>query len=126
MTCISLCTWEDRRIVAGIISDFCGWEELPTLHRLWDSHLIDHYHKSSAEWVKELSDLQPEIMNEIQQQPLEQWVHESQDLAKIIYKNTPPNSSLGDDYHHRYLSLVKIQLQKGGLRLAAHLNKIFK
>jgi hypothetical protein len=96
------------------------------LHRLWDSHLIDHYHKSSAEWVKELSDLQPEIMEEIQQQPLEQWVLQSQDLAKIIYKNTPPNSSLGDDYHHRYLSFVKMQLLKGGLRLAAHLNKIFK
>lgn len=96
------------------------------LHRLWDSHLIDHCQNSSAEWVRELSDLKPEIIEEIQQQPLEQWVLESQNLVKIIYKNTPSNSDLGADYHRLHLPLVKMQLQKGGLRLAAHLNKIFK
>lgn len=84
------------------------------LHRLWDSHLIDHCEISSAEWVRELGDLQPKKVEEIQQQPLEHWVRESQDLAKIIYQNTPPNSSLYEDYHHRYLSLAKMQLQRGG------------
>ena len=96
------------------------------LHHLWDTHLIDYCQISSVEWVRELSDLQPEIIKEIQQQPIKQWVRESQDLDKIIYNNTTSNSSLDDNCHHRYLSLVKMQLQKGGLRLGAYLNEIFK
>jgi hypothetical protein len=68
----------------------------------------------------------PKVMEAIQNEPLEQWVAESQALAKIIYGDSPSNSRLGQDYYSRYLPLLKMQLQRGGFRLAAQLNDIFK
>jgi len=57
---------------------------------------------------------------------LETWVAESQALAIIIYEESPTNSSLEQDYYSRYLPLLKMQLQRGGLRLAGELNEIFR
>lgn len=96
------------------------------LHRLWDSHLIDSHGMNATQLLGDLEELSPKLIKEIQNQSLKQWVNESQALAKIIYENTPSNSKLGEEYQSRYLSLLKIQLQRGGLRLAAQLNEIFK
>jgi len=96
------------------------------LHSLWDSHLIDSHGMNATQLLGDLEELSPKLIKEIQNQSLEQWVNESQALAKIIYKNTPSNSKLGEEYQSRYLPLLKIQLQRGGLRLAAQLNEIFK
>jgi hypothetical protein len=96
------------------------------LHRLWDSHLIDSHGMNATQLLGDLEELSPKLIKEIQNQSLEQWVNESQALAKIIYENTPSNSKLGEEYQSRYLPLLKIQLQRGGLRLAAQLNEIFK
>lgn len=96
------------------------------LHRLWDSHLIDSHGMNATQLLGDLEELSPKLIKEIQNQSLEQWVNESQALAKIIYENTTSNSKLGEEYQSRYLPLLKIQLQRGGLRLAAQLNEIFK
>ena len=96
------------------------------LHRLWDSHLIDSHGMNATQLLGDLEELSPKLIKEIQNQSLEQWVNESQALAKIIYENTPSNSKLGEEYQSRYLPFLKIQLQRGGLRLAAQLNEIFK
>ena len=96
------------------------------LHRLWDSHLIDSHGMNAAQLLGDLKELSPKLIKEIQNQSLEQWVNESQALAKIIYENTPSNSKLGEEYQSRYMPLLKIQLQRWGLRLAAQLNEIFK
>ena len=96
------------------------------LHRLWDSHLIDSHGMNATQLLGDLEELSPKLIKEIQNQSLKQWVNESQALAKIIYENTPSNSKLGEEYQSRYLPLLKIQLQRGGLRLAAQLNEIFK
>ncbi|MEK9517418.1 MAG: S1/P1 nuclease [Flavobacteriaceae bacterium] len=96
------------------------------LHRLWDSHLIDSHGMNAAQLLGDLEELSPKLIKEIQNQSLEQWVNESQALAKIIYENTPSNSKLGEEYQSRYMPLLKIQLQRGGLRLAGQLNEIFK
>jgi hypothetical protein len=96
------------------------------LHRLWDSHLIESHGMNATQLLGDLEELSPKLIKEIQNQSLKQWVNESQALAKIIYENTPSNSKLGEEYQSRYLPLLKIQLQRGGLRLAAQLNEIFK
>ena len=96
------------------------------LHSLWDSHLIDSHGMNATQLLGDLEELSPKLIKEIQNQSLKQWVNESQALAKIIYENTPSNSKLGEEYQSRYLPLLKIQLQRGGLRLAAQLNEIFK
>ncbi len=74
----------------------------------------------------DLEELTPKLIKEIQNQSLEQWVNESQALAKIIYEDSPNNSRLGKDYYSHYFPLLKMQLQRGGLRLAALLNDVFK
>jgi hypothetical protein len=96
------------------------------LHRLWDSHLIDSHGMNATQLLGDLEELSPKLIKEIQNQSLEQWVNESQALAKIIYENTTSNSKLGEEYQSRYMPLLKIQLQRGGLRLAGQLNEIFK
>lgn len=96
------------------------------LHRLWDSHLIDSHGMSYTELAHDMKHLSPQAIDEIQKQPLETWVEEAQSLAKTIYEATPPDSTLGYEYRYRFLPLLKMQLQKGGLRLAAQLNEIFK
>lgn len=95
------------------------------LHRLWDSNLIDTYGMNYVELTDDLQKLTPKMIDEIQSQSIEEWVKESQALAKNIYKDTPPHSRLGQNYSTRYMSLLKLQLLKGGLRLAASLNSIF-
>ena len=96
------------------------------LHRLWDSQLIERHGMSHSEMVQDLISLSPQVIKEIQSQPLETWVAESQALAIIIYEESPSNSSLEQDYYSRYLPLLKMQLQRGGLRLAGELNEIFR
>ena len=44
---------------------------------------------------------------------------------KGIYENTPAESRLSYNYREQYIGLVRTQIQKGGLRLAAVLNEIF-
>jgi hypothetical protein len=73
-----------------------------------------------------LGRINPKLIEEIQNQALDQWVDESQALAKIIYEDSPYNSRLGKDYYSRYFRLLKMQLQRGGLRLASKLNDNFK
>lgn len=96
------------------------------LHRLWDTDLIDCHGMSTTQLLGDLEELTPKLIKEIQNQSLEQWVNESQALAKIIYEDSPNNSRLGKDYYSHYFPLLKMQLQRGGLRLAALLNDVFK
>ena len=63
------------------------------LHRLWDSHLIDSHGMNATQLLGGLEELSPKLIKEIQNQSLEQWVNESQALAKTIYENTPPTAS---------------------------------
>ena len=81
---------------------------------------------SYIELARDLKPLSSQAVEEIQKQPLEKWVEESHSLANTIYEASPPNSTLGYEYRFRFLPLFKTQLQKGGLRLAALLNELFK
>jgi len=96
------------------------------LHWLWDSQLINSHGMSYTELARDLKPLSSQAVEEIQKQPLEKWVEESHSLANTIYEASPPNSTLGYEYRYQFLPLLKTQLQKGGLRLAALLNELFK
>jgi hypothetical protein len=52
---------------------------------------------NATQLLGDLEELSPKLIKEIQNQSLEQWVNESQALAKIIYENTPSNSKLGEE-----------------------------
>lgn len=96
------------------------------LHRLWDSNLIKSYGMRYVELTHDLDQLSCRERNQIKKQPIAVWIAETQVLTKMIYENTPANSKLEYPYQYRYMPVVKMQLQKGGLRLAATLNTLFK
>ena len=96
------------------------------LHRLWDSNLIKSYGMRYVELTHDIDQLSSRERNQIKKQPIAVWIAETQVLTKMIYESTPANSKLEYPYQYRYMPVVKMQLQKGGLRLAATLNTLFK
>ncbi len=102
------------------------WFGEPTnLHRLWDTDLIAHYNMSYTELAIHLPILSAEEKEKCLTATRLEWAHESQDLANMIYANTPMYASLGYEYHYSYFEKVRLRLLKAGLRLAATLNTIF-
>lgn len=96
------------------------------LHRIWDSDMIDSYQLSYSELAQNLPKLSKQEITKIQNQPIIEWVHESQDLANTLYDDLPEGRSKEYRYRYRYFDTARMQLLKGGLRLAAVLNQIFK
>ena len=96
------------------------------LHRVWDSQMIDDFQMSFTELANDLPELSQAEIEEIQGQPLLDWVEETHAKAQDIFENTTPNSSLGYFYRYQYFDMVKKQLCLAGLRLAATLNELFK
>ena len=93
------------------------------LHRLWDTQLIEHYKMSYSELVANQDRLSPRQIQYIQQSNLMEWVQESRELCLDVYKNTQPEDKLSFDYAYKYTNIIRKQLQKAGLRLAALLNE---
>jgi negative regulator of sigma E activity len=54
------------------------------------------------------------------------WVEESQDIANELYSSVEIGDKLGYRYSYVYWDTVEQQLLKGGLRLAAVLNELFR
>jgi len=95
------------------------------LHRVWDSDMINSYDMSYTELANALPKLGKNEKNEIQQGSIYEWIEESQGLANEIYTSVEIGEKLGYNYSYRYMDTVRIQLLKGGLRLAKVLNEIF-
>ncbi|GAK78034.1 endonuclease [Nonlabens ulvanivorans] len=52
------------------------------------------------------------------------WLEDSRIVVKDIYANTTVGQKLGYRYMYDYFDVLKGQLQKGGVRLAALLNEV--
>jgi len=96
------------------------------LHRIWDSDMIDSYQLSYSELAQHLPKLSTAEIRTIQNQPLLEWVNESQDLANQLYEDLPEGRSKECRYRYRYFDTARLQLLKGGVRLAGVLNRIFR
>ncbi|MCF6213805.1 MAG: S1/P1 nuclease [Flavobacteriaceae bacterium] len=102
------------------------WFNKPSnLHRVWDSNMIDSYNMSYTELAKNADKLSKAQVQALQKGTLLDWVYESQALAKTVYGSANNGDKLYYRYSYDYLSTVRFQLQKGGLRLAKVLNDIF-
>ena len=53
------------------------------------------------------------------------WVNESRELAMLVYDSAKIDQNLSYRYMYDHFTTVKIQLRKGGLRLAKVLNELF-
>lgn len=93
------------------------------LHRLWDTQLIEHYNMSYSELVESQDRLGKGQIKAIQESTLMDWVKESRALCLNIYEHTEPEQKLSYPYAYRYTHVIRQQLQKAGLRLAALLNR---
>lgn len=97
------------------------------LHKVWDEFMPEKSHAWSAtEWVSFI-DLPTTRVNEAYTRGNpEQWILETVEISKDIYKNSPENGNLSWDYLHQYTPLVEQQFLKGGYRLASILNELFR
>jgi hypothetical protein len=99
------------------------WDD-SNLHRVWDSGLIDKRQLSFTEWTQWLSEkITPEqaaAWNTID--PLV-YIAESAVIRDTIY---PETERLSYDYLYQHLPTATKRLQEGGVRIAAHLNDLFK
>jgi fructose-1,6-bisphosphatase len=96
------------------------------LHRVWDSNMIDDYGMGYTELASNLPKLSKEQVKNIGQGDVYTWVEESQELVKQVYNSAEVGEKIGYRYSYDWWSTVEQQLQKGGIRLAAVLNDMFK
>jgi hypothetical protein len=99
------------------------WED-SNLHRVWDSGLIDRRQLSYTEWTQWLSDkITPEQAKAWNTTDPLIYIAESAAIRDMIY---PETERLSWDYLYQYLPIATERLQEGGVRIAAHLNELFK
>jgi hypothetical protein len=96
------------------------------LHRVWDSNMINDYGMSFTELSDKLPVLTKNQIKELQKGDVYDWVEESQDIANEIYDSVTVGEKIGYRYSYTWWDTVETQLQKGGIRLAAVLNRIFE
>lgn len=95
------------------------------LHSAWDSSILEAGHKwSYTEWQQQIDRATPEeeaaILSTLSP---EDWGLETFAIAKEIYETTPQNTNIEYNYIAKWTPVIETQLLRGGLRLAAILNK---
>ncbi len=91
------------------------------LHSIWDSGLLKHIDTSEDHLLRSLK-LSRGKRNRMAQGTVEDWVWEAHDVARdVVYKNV--TAQLGDEYLKASAPSVRLQLQRGGVRLAKLLNE---
>ncbi|WP_428742141.1 S1/P1 nuclease [Tenacibaculum sp.] len=95
------------------------------LHRVWDENLIDKYDMSYIELANNAKHLSKEQIKAIQKGSVIDWLQDTHQLTKEVYKSAEVGENLRYRYSYVYFPVVREQLQKGGLRLAKLLNEIF-
>lgn len=101
------------------------FNEGSNLHTVWDSSMIDSYQMSYTELAKNADKLSKEEIKDIQKGSLKDWMYDSRSLFENIYDTAEVGQKLGYQYMYDYMDVVRLQLQKAGIRLAEILNRIF-
>lgn len=103
------------------------WFNQPTnLHAVWDDKLIEDQKLSYKEYVAAIDHASPQELAKWNAEPLEDWLYGSYQMAGRLYKeNENSDQKLGYRYIYDHLAELNGQLLKGGIHLAALLNRIF-
>ena len=96
------------------------------LHRIWDSNIIESKQMSYSEISYNLPYQTKKELLSIKKASLSVWIEESHLITNKIYTSLPKNKKLGYAYRYEYFDIIRLQLLKGGLRLAYVLDEIFK
>ncbi|RFN57623.1 S1/P1 nuclease [Marixanthomonas ophiurae] len=101
------------------------FNEGTNLHSVWDTKMIEDYNMSYSELAANEKQLSKMQLKQIQQGSITDWMYESRALCEDIYSNTEVGEKLWYPYMYEYMDVLRMQLQKGGIRLAEVLNDIF-
>lgn len=101
------------------------FDEGTNLHAVWDTKLIDSYKMSYTELAANRAQLTQARLDFIRSGTVIDWMNESRELCKNVYSTAKVGDELSYRYMYAYMDIVRSQLQKGGIRLAAVLNDIF-
>ena len=97
--------------------------ENTNLHSVWDEGLIGKEELSYTEWAQWLSAKTSDDMALAWSNPDPLvWIAEATVIRDRIY---PTGDTLSYRYQFEHIATIREQLQKGGVRIAAYLNKIF-
>lgn len=95
------------------------------LHSVWDSRMIDSYQMSYTELAENSPQITEAEKRKISSGSFEDWMYESKALSQKVYDSAEIGEKLSYRYMYDWFPVVREQLQKGGIRLAAVLNDIF-
>lgn len=97
------------------------------LHGIWDSDVLESSRKwTYSEWAREVDICDRKAAARIAEGNAYEWGRETFAITTEIYAHTPVGSKLSYDYVSEWSPVVEQQLLKGGIRLAAILNEIFR
>lgn len=95
------------------------------LHTVWDSKMLDSYEMSYSELAENSDKLSKAQLATVESGTVLDWMYESRALCEDIYDNTEVGEKLSYKYMYEYMDTLRLQLQKGGIRLAVLLNEIY-
>ena len=95
------------------------------LHRVWDSEMIEFFDMSYSDLASNQEKLSKNEVKVIQKGSVVDWARDSQNLVEKVYAATEDGDKLYYNYMYDWFNQVRIQLQKGGIRLAKVLNDVF-
>jgi hypothetical protein len=95
------------------------------LHRVWDSQMIDDFNMSYNELAENADVLSKQQIKAIQEGSITDWVNQTHQLSKAVYKSAQPDENLRYRYSYDHFKTVRSQLQIAGIRLAKVLNDLF-
>jgi hypothetical protein len=95
------------------------------LHSVWDSKMIESFGMTYSELSSNLNNYSEKQVAYTQQGSVLDWVNETRITTNEIYKSAKNGDTLKYRYMYDHFDTVKVQLRKGGLRLAKVLNDLF-
>lgn len=95
------------------------------LHSVWDSKMINSYQMSYTELAENSPQITEAEKRRISSGSFEDWMYESKALSQKVYDSAEVGEKLSYRYMYDWFPVVRQQLQKGGIRLAAVLNDIY-
>ncbi|MDZ7658320.1 S1/P1 nuclease [Fodinibius sp.] len=95
-----------------------------SLHRVWDSEMIDDTQLSYTEFSTAINHPSKKQIETWQDTDVIDWANEAMELRDQVY-DLPEDREIGYKYQYENRDLLDRQLLKGGVRLAGVINEIY-
>lgn len=97
------------------------------MHAIWDTDVLESAHKwSYTEWQVQIDRVSKAERKTIEAGIPRMWAEQTYLVCSEIYGSTPEGMKVSYDYIAKYAPVIEQQLVRGGIRLAALLNEIYK